>query len=62
MDQKISSVTEPQIKEFVISRTLCAPLNATEEERKTFEDGFDSMQQGWGGTFEQLGEYLAKAG
>ncbi|MBI3777741.1 MAG: SRPBCC domain-containing protein [Gammaproteobacteria bacterium] len=38
-----------------------APLNATAEERKTFEDGFSSMQQGWGGTFEQLGEYLAKA-
>jgi uncharacterized protein YndB with AHSA1/START domain len=35
-------------------------LNATEEERKTFEDGFDSMQEGWGGTFEQLTEYLAK--
>jgi len=39
-----------------------APLNATQEERKTFEAGFDSMQKGWGGTFEQLGEYLAKAG
>ena len=35
-------------------------LNATAEERKTFEDGFDSMQQGWGGTFERLAEYLAK--
>ena len=37
-----------------------APLNATEEERKTFEAGFEGMQKGWGGTFEQLGEYLAK--
>jgi uncharacterized protein YndB with AHSA1/START domain len=35
-----------------------APLNATEEERKTFEDGFDSMQKGWSGTMDQLAEYL----
>jgi uncharacterized protein YndB with AHSA1/START domain len=36
------------------------PLNATAEECKTFEAGFESMQQGWGGTFEQLGAYLAQ--
>jgi len=36
------------------------PLNATEEERKTFEDGFESRQQGWGGTLDKLAEYLAK--
>jgi uncharacterized protein YndB with AHSA1/START domain len=35
-----------------------APLNATEEERRTFEDGFESMQKGWGGTMDQLAEYL----
>jgi uncharacterized protein YndB with AHSA1/START domain len=37
------------------------PLNATAEERQTFEAGFDSMQQGWGGIFEQLAEFLAQA-
>ena len=37
------------------------PLNATEEERKTFNTGRDSMQMGWTGTFDQLAEYLAKA-
>jgi uncharacterized protein YndB with AHSA1/START domain len=52
--------TEQAGKTTVTVRWL--PLNATEEERKTFEAGFDSMQKGWGGTFEQLGEYLAKAG
>ena len=36
------------------------PTNATELERKTFEDGRDSMKQGWGGTFEQFAAYLAK--
>ena len=37
------------------------PLKPTGEERKTFEGGFESMQKGWGGTFEQLGDYLTKA-
>jgi uncharacterized protein YndB with AHSA1/START domain len=34
--------------------------NATEEERKTFDDSHHSMQQGWTGTLEQLEAYLAK--
>ena len=38
-----------------------APLNATEEERKTFDAGRDGMTMGWSGTFDQLAEYLAKA-
>jgi uncharacterized protein YndB with AHSA1/START domain len=37
------------------------PRNTTEEERKTFEAGRDSMRMGWTGTFEQLEAYLAKA-
>lgn len=37
------------------------PIDATEEERNTFEAGFESMQKGFGGTFDQLAEYLAKA-
>jgi uncharacterized protein YndB with AHSA1/START domain len=36
------------------------PINATQEERSTFETGFDSMNKGWGGTFEQLANYLAQ--
>ena len=35
------------------------PINATEEERKTFAGMADSMRQGFGGTFDQLAEYLA---
>lgn len=34
------------------------PINATDLERKTFEEGKASMQQGWGGTLDQLGDYL----
>jgi uncharacterized protein YndB with AHSA1/START domain len=35
------------------------PINASEEEVRTFESGFDSMTQGFSGTFDQLVEYLA---
>ena len=37
------------------------PINATEEERKTFAAGFESMQKGFTGTFDQLAAYLADA-
>jgi uncharacterized protein YndB with AHSA1/START domain len=36
------------------------PINATNEEIKTFVDNFAGMQQGWSGTMAQLDEYLAK--
>jgi uncharacterized protein YndB with AHSA1/START domain len=36
------------------------PVDASSEiERKTFEQGRDSMKQGWSGTFEQLESYLS---
>lgn len=37
------------------------PINATEEERKAFDAGRGSMQDGFKGTLDQLDEYLAKA-
>jgi uncharacterized protein YndB with AHSA1/START domain len=36
------------------------PINATEEERKIFDGMHGSMRQGFGGTFDQLADYLAK--
>ncbi len=36
------------------------PIDPTEEERATFDAGQASMQQGWGGTMDQLEAYLAK--
>jgi uncharacterized protein YndB with AHSA1/START domain len=36
------------------------PLNPTEEERKTFDAGRQSMTMGWTGTMDQLEAYLAK--
>lgn len=34
------------------------PINATEEEREGFRNLFSSMEQGFGGTFDQLDEHL----
>ena len=36
------------------------PLDATDEERKTFNDARAGMTQGWTGTFEQFAEYLRR--
>ena len=35
------------------------PINATAEERRTFNNSMLGMQGGWTGTFEQLAAYLA---
>ena len=35
-----------------------SPHNATEEERKAFDAGHASMNQGWSGTMEKLEAYL----
>ena len=35
------------------------PINARQEEITTFIDGVFELNQSWGGTFEQLAEYLA---
>jgi len=37
------------------------PLNPTETEHKTFDEGHESMKNGWGGTLDRLAEHLAKA-
>jgi uncharacterized protein YndB with AHSA1/START domain len=34
--------------------------SATDIERRTFDEGRDSMKQGWGGTFDQFADYLKK--
>jgi uncharacterized protein YndB with AHSA1/START domain len=35
------------------------PMDASEAEVKAFADGMAGMTQGWGGTFDQLGEFLS---
>lgn len=36
-----------------------SPLNASEEERRTFDAARDGMRGGWSGSFDQLDAYLA---
>jgi uncharacterized protein YndB with AHSA1/START domain len=38
-----------------------SPLDASEEEQKTFDAAHDGMRTGWGGSFEQLDAYLRRA-
>jgi uncharacterized protein YndB with AHSA1/START domain len=47
----------PQAKTKLTLRWL--PINATAEERATFEAGREGMYGGWNGTFDQLAAYLA---
>jgi uncharacterized protein YndB with AHSA1/START domain len=35
-----------------------SPVNASEDEHKTFDAAHDSMRQGWGGSFDQLAAFL----
>ena len=37
-----------------------SPLNASDKEQDIFARNFPSMRQGYGGTFDQLADYLAK--
>jgi uncharacterized protein YndB with AHSA1/START domain len=45
-------------KTLVTNRGM--PINATEEERKTFYSSFEGMTQGFNGTWDQLTAYLAR--
>ncbi len=38
------------------------PINATTEERETFASNMASMNQGWTGSFDQLDQFLRRAG
>ena len=38
------------------------PHEATDAERKAFDEGRESMNQGWGGTLDQLTGHLEKSG
>ena len=38
-----------------------SPHDPSDSERRTFDEGYDSMRMGWGGTFDQLEAYLANA-
>ena len=63
-----SSANAPAGTAFVTSREFDATrewvwdaYEATDAARKTFQDGMDSMQQGWAGIVEQFADYLKQA-
>lgn len=63
-DWPLQTMTEITLDEHDGKTTVTVrwvPHHPTEIERKTFEDGRQSMEGGWSGTFEQLGDYLAQA-
>lgn len=55
--QTTSTFSEQDGKTTLTLRVVA--VNASEEEQRTFNEGFRSMQGGFGGTFDQLEEYLA---
>lgn len=52
-----TTFTDQGGKTLLVNRVVA--LNAKDEERATFEGNFDSMKQGFGGTWDQLAAYLA---
>jgi uncharacterized protein YndB with AHSA1/START domain len=59
--QMLSMVTFQEARGRTTVSVQWEAYEATDLERKTFQDGMASMQQGWTGTFEQFSDYLAKA-
>ena len=56
----LSTITfaERQGKTTVVIRWT--PINPAQEEQKAFDASHESMKMGWGGSLDQLAEYLAK--
>ncbi len=59
--EMFSTVTFAEHKGKTTLTVRWLPYNANEVERKTFDDNHPSMNQGWGGTLDQLAAYLTKA-
>ena len=56
----LSTVTFEELGERETKITVTwIPMDATEDERKAFEDGMPSMTGGWSGSFDQLDRFLA---
>ena len=58
--EMLTTVTFTQHLEFTTVKVEWVPINASQTELETFEAGRASMNQGWGGTLEQLDQYLAE--
>lgn len=58
--EMLNTVTFREIAGRTTLLLVCEPYQASAEECRTFEANFESMEKGFGGTFEQLLAYLAK--
>jgi len=58
--EMLSTFTFTEEKGKTLFTIQWTPLSPTDVERKTFEDGMESMKKGWTGTLDQLTEYLAR--
>lgn len=58
--QMLSIVTFTEADGQTTVTVQTAAFEATEEEKKVFDDGHASMRGGWTGTFEQLADYLER--
>jgi uncharacterized protein YndB with AHSA1/START domain len=56
----LSTITFAEQEGKTLLTVRWQPLNATEEERKTFDQSHDDMNGGWGGSLDRLVEQLAK--
>lgn len=54
----LSTITFEENENSTTVTVRWIPINATDIERKTFEQGRDSMRQGWTGTLDKLDDYL----
>jgi len=59
--QMLTTVTLEEQNSKTLVTLVWVPLQPTEEERQTFEAAHEGMTQGWGGSFDQLADYLARA-
>ena len=57
----LSTVTFEALESRTRVSVQWIPHDASELERKTFDEGRDSMTQGWTGTLDHLDSYLGKA-
>jgi uncharacterized protein YndB with AHSA1/START domain len=60
-EEIVTTVTFAEHNGGTLVTVTFVPLAPTEAERRVFDGGHDSMRGGWGGTLDQLGEYLSLA-
>jgi len=56
--EMLSTITFAEQGKQTLVTIRWQPINATAAEQKTFDEGHASMNQGWGGSLEQLASYL----